>query len=214
MSNILKPIGFVLILGAVGAGAYFLGQSSGQKNQVAGTNTKPKPGMVQQVKDFVSGDSPAAGQASPAPAPAGPDPDAVAQTLPPPPKAVVKPRVAASAAITVPAQVTAISGDTVLTKAQVQVHLIGVRTPVKGAEVAQARADLAKLLEDGTVKLQFTSEDHTVAYVWKGNRLLNESMVALGWSRAGDKRFLTAEAAARTQGVGLWSPEGWMGVNP
>ncbi len=211
MSNILKPVGFVLILAAVATGAYFFGQSSKEPAAASG-GPSARPGMVQRMKDFVSSDGAVApGQAA---APADP-----ASAVPPVPAipANTKPRVPAPLAVVtaaVPAQVSALSGDMVLTKAQARVRLIGVRAPVRGAEVEQAREALAKMIDDGKVTLQFEGADRSAAYVWKGNRLLNESMVGLGWSRAGHARFLTAEAAARHQGAGLWSPEGWMGVNP
>jgi len=213
MSNILKPVGFVLILAAVATGAYFFGQSSKEPAAASG-GPSARPGMVQRMKDFVSSDD--AGVPGQAAAPVPPDSGSAVPSTPAVP-ASTKPRVPAPLAVvtaTVPAQVSALSGDMVLTKAQARVRLIGVRAPVRGAEVEQAREALAKMIDDGKVTLQFEGADRSAAYVWKGNRLLNESMVGLGWSRASHARFLTAEAAARHQGAGLWSPEGWMGVNP
>lgn len=218
MANILKPIGFVLILGAVAAGAYYLGQSSGppagQAAGKTGAKTGEKPGMVQQVKQWVSGgESSGATTASAAPA-GGNDPASGAeQPASSGTQKPAQPKPAANAgAITVPAQVVALSGDTVQTGAKAKVRLLGVKTPDTGFDAAHAREALVGLLGDGAVKLQFLSDDRSAALVWKDGRLINESMVRLGWSRSGLPRFTTAEAAAKSQRVGLWSPEGWMGA--
>lgn len=220
MANILKPIGFVLILSAIGAGAYFLGQATKApatgSAQAAGpqAGTGSQPGMMQRVKDFVGGSPTPAGSAEVEPA-AGPGPDTPAPTATATnPSATATTRPAAAATTTLTAEVTALGGDQVLTKAGYKVRLIGVRTPPKGMEADNARRALATLLGNGAVKLQFEGSDRSQAFVWKDGTLLNQSMVRAGWSRAGHDRFLTAEAAARSRGAGLWSPEGWMGVNP
>lgn len=214
-SNILKPIGFILILGAVAAGAYYLGQSSGPaKTQVSGAQPGQQPGVVQQVKDWVGGNAPGAETPAQPAEPAGAPPTAPptskpAATRPPAPKpAPTAPATVAAVGDAVATTVTALSGDLVLTKAKAKVRLLGVKTPDSGTDGARAHEALAQLLGDGAVKIQLTA-DRTAAVVWKDGRRINESMVRLGWSRS--EMYPVAEAEAKRNRDGLWSPEGWMG---
>ncbi len=221
MANILKPIGFVLILGAVAAGAYYFGQSgAGKKSMgqakelvsnamVPGNATSPSAGGGVVDPDVTA----VAGVPDPATAPAQ-APKTHPAISKPAPKPATPPSTASTTVMdAVPTTVTALAGDLVLTRAKAKVRLLGVNTPDQGQDSIHAREELAKILGDGAVKIQLTA-DRTAALVWRGDLLVNESMIRRGWSRAGEARFTTAEAAAKAQGAGLWSPEGWMGVNP
>lgn len=223
-SNILKPIGFVLILGAVAAGAYYFGKSSGaEKPQASGAKSdaqpSPPPGMVEQAKDWVMG-TPASGTETPAQPPVEPAGTSPSTAKPAVSRPAVKQPVARPAAKppaapvlatvgdAVPTRVTALSGNLVLTRAKAKVYLLGVKTPDSGTDAVHAREALEKLLGDGSVKIQLTP-DRAAAVVWKDGQRINESMVRLGWSRS--EMYPVAEAEAKRNRDGLWSPEGWMG---
>jgi len=215
-SNILKPIGFILILGAVAAGAYYLGQSSGSaKPQASGAQPgQPgqQPGVVQQVKDWVGGTAPGAETPAQPADPAGATPTTPSKPAATRPSAAMPaptaPVTVAAVGDAVPTRVTALAGDLVLTGAKAKVRLLGVKTPDSGTDGARAHEALTQLLGDGAVKIQLTA-DRTAAVVWKDGRRINESMVRLGWSRS--DLYPVAEAEAKRNRDGLWSPEGWMG---
>lgn len=215
-SNILKTVGFVLILGAVAAGAYHFGKSSGPaKPQGAQAGGDAQPGVAQRVQEWVGGTATPGAETPAEPAPGTVTPESRTTTPKPAPAATrssPKPAATAPVSVTVgdavPTTVTALAGDLVLTGAKAKVRLLGVNTPANGTDGTRARDALAKLLGDGAVKIQLTS-DRTAAVVWKDGRRINESMVRLGWSRS--DLYPVAEAEAKRNRDGLWSPEGWMG---
>jgi micrococcal nuclease len=122
-----------------------------------------------------------------------------------------------------------VDGDTlVLADPAERVRLIGADTPetVKpnwpvepwGPE---ASAFTRKFLSGGEVRLEFDDEPRDkygriLAYVWVGDRMLNEELIRAGlaraelqyhYSAAHKARFRRAEAAARTARRGIWSAE-------
>jgi len=204
-SNPLRPLGFILLVAAIAAGAYYLGQSGQGDN------------LVKKGRQLVGGTTAQTGHA------ATPGTDESTNDDPPPTKVPapgpvrktpsgVRAPAASSSVVTVRA--TAFTGDTVKTPAGAKVRLIGVRTPPQGSDAIHAREALIELLGSGDVRLQFENGDRTAAFVWKGDVLVNERMVRNGWSRAGIARFNAAEAAAKYDGANFWSPDGWMGAQP
>lgn len=125
-----------------------------------------------------------------------------------------------------------VDGDTIVVDqdgAQVRVRLLGIDTPetVKpdspvecfGPE-ASARAH--ELLDRQSIRLEadptqdaVDAYGRTLAYVWVGDTLVNEVLVAEGYAREytydtpgiHHQVLLDAQDAARTNGLGLWSPE-------
>jgi micrococcal nuclease len=119
-----------------------------------------------------------------------------------------------------------IDGDTLLLANDVRVRLIGVDTPetVKpehpvepwGPEATQFTR---QFVASGQVRLQFDKErrdryERYLAYVWVGDRLLNEELVLAGLARvelqynyspAMKTRFRRAEATAQSAHRGIWS---------
>jgi micrococcal nuclease len=120
-----------------------------------------------------------------------------------------------------------VDGDTfVLAEPRERVRLIGADTPdtVKphwpvepwGPE---ATAFTKEFLAGGEVRLEFDREHRDkygriLAYVWVGNRLLNEELIRAGLARAEPqyhysaamkRRFLHAQAEARAAHRGIWS---------
>jgi micrococcal nuclease len=106
-----------------------------------------------------------------------------------------------------------------------RVRLIGVDSPESQQQPYgdRARAALLKLLPLGsTARLEqdVTPVDQygrTLAYVWAGQTLVNETMVRNGWAVLYTvppnvkyvDRFRRAEAEARTGNTGLWSQHGF-----
>lgn len=122
-----------------------------------------------------------------------------------------------------------IDGDTLVLDDKTKVRLIGVNAPETGgyrpAEPwgQEATALTRQLIGevDGRVRLQFDDErrdkfDRQLAYVWCGERLLNEELIRAGlgnylsgfhYSSAMKRRFRAAEEEARAAHLGIWSNE-------
>jgi micrococcal nuclease len=121
-----------------------------------------------------------------------------------------------------------VDGDTVevvLDGREIHVRLIGIDTPetvAPGEPVEcygpQASAYTKRSLEGRTVGLEFDVErqdqyGRTLAYVWLGDELFNETLVAEGYALVTTyppnvkcvERFTAAQRAARRAGRGLWS---------
>jgi micrococcal nuclease len=122
--------------------------------------------------------------------------------------------------------VRVVDGDTVLFAPNMRVRLIGVNAPesVKpespiepwGPEASQFTREF---LAGGIAQLEFDRErydqyDRSLAYVWVGDRMLNEELLRAGlarWERhynySSDKkaRFRAAQEEARQAGRGIWS---------
>lgn len=120
-----------------------------------------------------------------------------------------------------------IDGDTILFAPDLRVRLIGVNAPesVKpdspiepwGPEASQFTREF---LRGGSAQLEFDRErydqyDRMLAYVWVGDRMLNEELLRAGlarWERnfnySTEKkaRFRAAQDEARRAGRGIWSP--------
>lgn len=122
-----------------------------------------------------------------------------------------------------------VDGDTLLLDSGARVRLIGVDTPetVKPESAVEAfgpeaAAYTERFVADagGRVYLRFDRErkdrfDRFLAYVFHGERMLNEELVFQGlarartefsYSEAVKRRFRQAEADAKTQGRGIWGP--------
>lgn len=120
-----------------------------------------------------------------------------------------------------------VDGDTLLLESGSRVRLIGVDTPesVKPdspveAFGPEAAAYTEQFVEDagGEVYLRFDRErkdrfDRFLAYVYSGERMLNEELVREGLARARTefnysepvkRRLRQAEAEAKAQGRGIW----------
>jgi micrococcal nuclease len=119
-----------------------------------------------------------------------------------------------------------VDGDTLLLSDHTRVRLIGVDAPesVKpdwpvepfGPE---ASAFTRQFVAGGKVRLEFDKEridqyGRTLAYVWVGNKLLNEELVRAGLARCERKyhyspqkknRFVRAEQEAKDARRGIWS---------
>ena len=121
-----------------------------------------------------------------------------------------------------------VDGDTVEVESEgreLDVRLIGIDTPesVKPGEPVEcfgpeASAYTETRLEGETVRLEFDVErldpfDRTLAYVWLGDELFNETLVAEGYALVTTfppnvtyvERFHDAQRRAREEGLGLWS---------
>jgi micrococcal nuclease len=121
-----------------------------------------------------------------------------------------------------------VDGDTVevaFEGRELDVRLIGIDTPesVKPDSPVEcygpeASAYTEGRLEGETVRLEFDVErldpfDRTLAYVWLGDELFNETLVREGYALvttfppnvAYVERFRDAQRLAREQGLGLWS---------
>lgn len=121
-----------------------------------------------------------------------------------------------------------VDGDTIIFEPRVVVRLIGVNTPetVKpenpvepfGPEASEFTRDF---LGSGEARLTFDRErldrfGRHLAYVWVGDRLLNEELVRAGlahyeshfhYSPAMKRRFQKAQQEAREARRGIWSIE-------
>jgi len=127
-----------------------------------------------------------------------------------------------------------VDGDTLLLTDRARVRLMGVDTPEvferggtgqrKGEPDRwgpEASAFTKKFVGDGQVRLQFDKErkdqyGRFLAYVWVGDRMLNEELLREGlarhtpqyrFSESMKKRFRKAEEDARIHRRGLWSGE-------
>jgi micrococcal nuclease len=119
-----------------------------------------------------------------------------------------------------------VDGDTLLLTDHTRVRLIGVDTPesVKPNTPVQpwaleASAFTKQFVADGLVRLQFDrerTEQHgrLLAYVWVGDRMLNEELVRAGlakwepqyhYSSQMKARFRAAQQEAKAARRGLWS---------
>lgn len=120
-----------------------------------------------------------------------------------------------------------VDGDTLLLANHARVRLIGVDTPetVKPNHPVEAWGKEAaeftrQFVADGLVHLQFDRErsdrhGRFLAYVWVGDRMLNEELIRAGLARAEPQyryarsmkeRFRRAEQEAKAAGLGIWSP--------
>jgi micrococcal nuclease len=120
-----------------------------------------------------------------------------------------------------------VDGDTammVIGGDEVRVRFIGIDTPESVAPdqpvecyAEQASAYTTSRLEGRTVRLEFDIEridqyGRTLAYVWIGDELFNETLVAQGYALVTTyppdvkyvDRFVAAQRAAREAGRGLW----------
>lgn len=119
-----------------------------------------------------------------------------------------------------------VDGDTLLLANGARVRLQGVDTPetVKPDHDVEpwgpeASAFTRQFVAEGSVRLQFDRErkdryDRFLAYVWCGNRMLNEELLRAGLARtrpyyryapAMQRRFRHVEAEARAAQRGVWS---------
>jgi micrococcal nuclease len=122
--------------------------------------------------------------------------------------------------------VRVVDGDTLIVDPHARVRLIGVNAPetVKpdwpvepwGPE---ASAFTKQFVSGGTVRLEFDGDpldayDRYLAYVWVGNRMLNEELVRAGlarfeqnfhYSSAMKRRFRQDQEEARRKHLGIWS---------
>ncbi len=119
-----------------------------------------------------------------------------------------------------------VDGDTLLLEDGERIRLFGVDTPETkipnqppepfGLEATEFTT---QFVAGQTIRLEFDAERYdkygrTLAYVYVGNRMLNEELILAGLSPAQlqypfrndmKRRFAAAEQVARSRGVGLWS---------
>ncbi len=119
-----------------------------------------------------------------------------------------------------------VDGDTLLLTNRARVRLIGVDTPetVKPNHPVEpwgpeATEFTRQFVADGPIRLQFDRErtdryGRFLAYVWVGDRMLNEELVRAGlartepqyrFARSMKERFRRAEQEAQAAGRGIWS---------
>jgi micrococcal nuclease len=122
----------------------------------------------------------------------------------------------------------AVDGDTLLLENGIRVRLIGVDAPetVKPDHPVErwgpeASAFTKDFISGGVVRLEFDRErldryGRHLAYVWVGERLLNEALVRAGlaryepqykYSEAKKRLFRAAEKEAQAARRGIWSTE-------
>jgi len=118
-----------------------------------------------------------------------------------------------------------VDGDTLLLANRVRVRLIGVNAPesVKPDSPVEpfgpeASAFTKQFIAGGPARLEFDKErtdqyGRTLAYVWVGNKMLNEELLRAGlakwerhynYSQAMKTRFRHAEQEARDARRGIW----------
>ena len=110
-----------------------------------------------------------------------------------------------------------------------RVRLIGIKAPDLRQKPwgPQARKQLEHLIDGKPVLLEFDVEkedryQRKLAYVWQGNILLNEKLVADGYVLAAsqlpntkyDKRLMRAQEKARIMGRGIWDSNQPMRLTP
>ena len=116
-------------------------------------------------------------------------------------------------------------GDTFYCRDGRKVRLIGIDTPelAQGAAGDAARGALRRLLPEGaSVRLELDAAPRdryrrTLAYVWRGERLVNEAMVREGWAVLFTvppnvryaRRLERAQHEARARRAGLWARGGF-----
>ena len=119
-----------------------------------------------------------------------------------------------------------VDGDTIVLAGGERVRLLGVNTPETVAPRTpvqpmgpEASAFTKRLLEGKTVRLGYDKErrdryGRMLAYVYLGDRLVNEEIIRAGFSPAETqypyknemkRRFRDAEAEAKAAGRGVWS---------
>ncbi len=118
-----------------------------------------------------------------------------------------------------------VDGDSFECTGRLRVRLIGIDAPEnsQGSDGAEAKAALTKLLPvRQPVRLQFDRKradgyGRLLAYAWTGDTMVNEALVAGGWTLAGDfppnvmysRRLHAAEESARERRAGLWATGGF-----
>lgn len=127
-----------------------------------------------------------------------------------------------------------VDGDTLLLANRARVRLIGADTPetVKPDHPVEpwgpeASSFTRQFIADGEVRLQFDRErldryNRWLAYVWVGDRMLNEELIRAGlataetgfhYSSAMKTRFRRAQKEAQTARRAIWSNQRADGVN-
>jgi len=120
-----------------------------------------------------------------------------------------------------------VDGDTIVVDDHTVVRLIGVDTPETQPEEQaerlgpEATAFTKRFVSAGTVRLTFDRErvdpyGRFLAYVWVGNRLLNEELLRAGLARFEPQfhysdemkqRFRKAQEEAEGAEIGIWSQD-------
>lgn len=113
-----------------------------------------------------------------------------------------------------------VDGDTVEIEGGTRVRYIGVDTPESGECFGEEAAEANKnLVGAKPVRLerdiqQFDKYQRLLAYVWVGDKMANEELVAQGFAQVSTfppnvryvDRFVRAQQKARTNQLGLWAP--------
>ncbi len=104
---------------------------------------------------------------------------------------------------------------------QQSVRLLGIDAPNPKQKPwgEEALNRLQALVDEGQIQLEFDlqpqdSYKRLLAYVWQGDRLLNQALVAQGYALAAprlpniryDERLKRAQETARLSGLGIWNP--------
>ena len=117
-----------------------------------------------------------------------------------------------------------IDGDTIVLSDGTVVRYIGIDAPEiayqeneAGCYADEARNRNKELVGTNPIRLEFTDQktdkyDRTLAYVWVGDTLVNQALVAGGYAYAynfghnhpRETDFLAAQEAARSKSLGLW----------
>jgi micrococcal nuclease len=113
-----------------------------------------------------------------------------------------------------------IDGDTIELAGQARVRLIGVDTPEIAEPLGAEASEFTKRFTGGgMVRIEVDRErvdrfGRFLAYVWVGDRLLNEELVRAGlaryepkyqYSAAMKRRYKVAQEEARARGLGMWA---------
>lgn len=113
-----------------------------------------------------------------------------------------------------------IDGDTIDLGDGQRIRLIGINTPEREQPFFEEASDFLKNRLDGKqVEIEYDQErldqyDRTLAYIWLGDVLINQEVLAQGLAIAYsippnvryEQVFLAAEQAAQNAGVGIWRP--------